>query len=86
MNPSAPGPDRGEVDFRLLFESMQSPVLVIDADFRIVAVTDSYLAATMRTRASLVGLGIFEAFPDDPDDPTADATRNLRASRATAPQ
>ena len=68
------------MDFRSLFEAVQSPVLVLDPRLVIVAVTDSYLAATMRTRESLIGRGVFEAFPDDPDDPSADATRNLRAS------
>ncbi len=67
-------------DYRRFFEEGENAVLVLDPSFRIIAVTNRYLAATMRSRESLVGLDIFEAFPDDPDDPTADATRNLRAS------
>lgn len=67
-------------DFRVLFEAIPDPILVLDPALRIVAVTERYLQATMRERESLLGHGVFEAFPDDPNDPTADATRNLRAS------
>jgi hypothetical protein len=43
-------------------------------------VTDAYLAATMTARADVLGRGLFEAFPDNPDDPAADGVRNLRTS------
>jgi PAS domain S-box-containing protein len=49
-------------------------------DFNIVAVSDAYLHATMTERDEILGRGIFEVFPDNPDDPTATGTRNLRAS------
>jgi signal transduction histidine kinase len=75
MTTSAAAPE-----FRVLFEAIPDPILVLDPSLRIVAVTDRYLQATMRTRDSLLGRGVFEAFPDDPADPSADATRNLRAS------
>ncbi|HEX2677603.1 MAG TPA: PAS domain S-box protein, partial [Polyangiales bacterium] len=42
--------------------------------------SDAYLRATMRTREQLVGRGLFEAFPDNPDDPQATGERNLRSS------
>jgi PAS domain S-box-containing protein len=59
---------------------------VVRADaprFTIAAASDAYLRATLTTRdgpAGIVGLGLFEAFPDPPDDPHATGTRNLRAS------
>lgn len=34
----------------------------------------------MTTRAGILGRGLFEVFPDNPDDPTATGTANLRAS------
>ena len=67
-------------DFRTLFESAPGLYLVLRPDFTIVAVSDAYLQATMTTRASIAGRNIFEVFPDNPDDPEATGTRNLRAS------
>src|SRR5687767_12558904 len=68
------------VDFRLLFEGLPGLYLVLSPALEIVAVSDAYLQATMTTRAGLVGKHLFEAFPDDPNDPSADGVRNLRAS------
>ena len=67
-------------DFRALFESAPGLYLVLDPDLVIVAASDAYLAATMTTRGDLVGRGIFEAFPDNPEDPATEGVRNLRAS------
>ncbi|MBP3956165.1 PAS domain S-box protein [Gemmata sp. G18] len=67
-------------DFRLLFESAPGLYLVLLPDFTIVAVSDAYLRATMTARAAVLGRGIFDVFPDNPDDPTATGVRNLRAS------
>ncbi|MEO6486431.1 MAG: ATP-binding protein [Thermoanaerobaculia bacterium] len=69
-------------DFERLFESAPSLYLVLDRDFRIVAATDAYLAATMRAR-DIIGRPLFDVFPDNPDDPNATGTRNLRASLET---
>ncbi|HET7856702.1 MAG TPA: histidine kinase dimerization/phospho-acceptor domain-containing protein, partial [Gaiellaceae bacterium] len=74
------GPDPREIDFRALFESIPGLYLVLDPGFRIVAVSDAYLAATMTKREEIVGHGIFDVFPDNPDDPDATGVRNLRAS------
>ncbi|MBR0801155.1 response regulator [Bradyrhizobium jicamae] len=54
--------------------------MVLTPDFRIVAVSDAYLRATMTERAAILGRALFEIFPDNPDDPSADGVRNLRAS------
>jgi PAS domain S-box-containing protein len=67
-------------DFQALFETAPGLYLVLDPRFRIVAVTDAYLDATMTKRDDLVGRNIFDAFPDNPDDPDADGVANLRAS------
>ena len=67
-------------DFRLLFESTPGLYLVLTPEFRIVAVSDAYLQATMTRRESILGRDIFEVFPDNPADPNATGTRNLRAS------
>jgi signal transduction histidine kinase len=67
-------------DFRALFESSPGLYLVLDPDLQIVAVSDAYLAATMTRRADILGRGIFDVFPDNPDDPEATGVANLRAS------
>lgn len=71
------------LDYQRLFDSAPSPYLVLDADLVIVAVNEAYLAATATDRHALLGWPIFEAFPDNPDDPTADGVRNLRRSLET---
>lgn len=69
-------------DFRALFEAAPASYLVLTPgpDFTIVAVSDAYLRATMTRRESILGKGLFEVFPDNPGDPGATGTRNLRAS------
>jgi len=67
-------------DFRALFEAAPGLYLVLTPDFDIVAVSEAYLNATMTKREDIIGKGLFEVFPDNPDDPAADGVRNLRAS------
>jgi len=77
----APGPKSLPVsDFRALFESAPGLYLVLRPDFTIVAVSDAYARATMTKREEILGRGIFDVFPDNPDDPHATGERNLRDS------
>ncbi|WP_418961575.1 PP2C family protein-serine/threonine phosphatase [Streptomyces tritici] len=57
-----------------------SPYLVLDPALVIVDVNEAYLQATSRSREDLVGQYVFDAFPDNPADATADGVRNLSAS------
>lgn len=70
----------GAPDFQRLFESAPTPYLVLDTDLVVVAVNQAYLTATLNTRESLLRKPLFDAFPDNPDDPAADGVRNLRQS------
>ncbi len=74
----------GEVRYQRLFESAPGLVLVLapDSELTILAATDAYLRATMTTRESIVGRGLFDVFPDNPADVNATGTRNLAASIA----
>jgi PAS domain S-box-containing protein len=70
-------------DFRLLFEAAPGLYLILLPDiprFTIAGVSDSYLRATMTRRDDILGGGLFAVFPDNPNDPAADGSRNLRAS------
>ena len=66
--------------FRALFESLPGLYLVLKPDLSIVAVSDAYLTATMTTREAILGRGLFDVFPDNPDDPAATGATHLRAS------
>jgi signal transduction histidine kinase/CheY-like chemotaxis protein len=68
------------LDFRCLFESAPGCYLVLDPELVIVAVSDAYLRATMTRREDILGRGLFEVFPDNPDDPEATGVGNLRTS------
>jgi len=74
--PSAP-------DFQAIFESACAAIVVVLPDdplYTIVAATGAYLRAAGTTRDNIVGRGIFEVFPDDPTNPSANGVQNLLAS------
>ena len=77
---SLPKPFPAPPDFQTLFQSVPGLYLVLSPDLTIVAVSDAYLCATMTQREEIVDRGIFEVFPDNPDDPSATGVSNLRAS------
>lgn len=72
------------IDFKNLFESVPSLFLVLSPRFEIIAVSDAYLKATLTQRDEIVGRGIFEVFPDNPNDPNATGVANLKASLTRA--
>ena len=70
-------------DLQAFFEHAPTSMVVVlpdDPQFTIAAATDAYLAATGVRREEIVGHGMFEVFPDNPDDPATDGVHNLRAS------
>lgn len=69
-----------EPDYRLLFENAPGMYLVMTPQFRVVAVSNAYLAGTMTQREAIIGRGIFDIFPDNPDDPHADGVQKLTLS------
>lgn len=72
--------EKATPNFRRLFESAPGLYLVLTPELEIVAVSDAYLRATMTRREEILGRGLFQVFPDNPDDPSASGVRNLRAS------
>jgi PAS domain S-box-containing protein len=68
------------LQFQSLFESAPGLYLVLKPDFTIVAASDAYLKATMTRRQEIMGKNLFEVFPDNPADATANGVSNLRAS------
>ncbi|RCJ18314.1 hypothetical protein A6770_07010 [Nostoc minutum NIES-26] len=77
------------VNFQSLFESLPGAYLVLAPDspkFTIVAVSNTYLRTTNTRREEILGCGIFEIFPDNPDAPLATGAQNLRRSLFTVLQ
>lgn len=71
------------VDFGPTYNAFPAPLLILSPDwpaFTIVAANDAYLSATMTAREDILGRPLFEVFPDNPADPLATGSRNLRAS------
>ena len=71
------------VDFKRLFEASPDVLLVLLPDaphYTMVAATEARRLATPPQREQIIGRGLFELFPDNPDDPAATGTSNLRAS------
>lgn len=69
-----------EPDFRKLFESVPGLYLVLLPDLTIVAASDAYLKATLTTREEITGKYLFDAFPDNPDDPAGSAAMHVNVS------
>src|SRR5579885_2176096 len=67
-------------DFKRAFEGAPSLYLLLSPDLKILGASDLYLKATLTRREVIVGRLLFEVSPDNPDDPEATGTANLRAS------
>jgi PAS domain S-box-containing protein len=69
-----------DLDFGVLFDATPAPYLVLSPQLTILAANAAYLQIAGRTRASIIGLNIFEAFPANPDDPQGDGVASLSNS------
>ena len=71
-----------------LVEDSDRPTILIDprAGFHIVDLNDAYQAVTLSDRSKVAGLGMFEAFPDNPSQQGADGVANLFESIQAAAQ
>ena len=71
-----------QLNFQTIFECAPGAYLVVQADenFTIVAVSNNYLQATKTHRETIINKGLFEIFPDNPEDALANGTHHLRAS------
>lgn len=68
------------LEFRAVFEASPGAYLILNPDLIIVGATDSYTRATKTQREDLIGLYVFDAFPDNPEEKNATGVANLRAS------
>jgi PAS domain S-box-containing protein len=68
------------IDYKALFEQSSASVVMMDTDFTILAVSDTFTKATKTIREDIVGRNIFDVFPDNPNDSTANGENTIRAS------
>jgi signal transduction histidine kinase len=61
-------------------ETAPDSYIVVSPEFVILTASNAYLTDTLKRREDLVGRYLFDAFPDNPAAPDADAVRNWRAS------
>ncbi len=72
-----------EQRYHLLFAASPAPLLILKPDaprYTITDVNDAYLTATVRSREDVVGRGLSEAYPDDPNAKLNGGVSVLRAS------
>ena len=69
--------------FNSLFEALPGSCILLRNDaprYTVLASSPEYLKQTGSTVETLIGKGIFEAFPGNPNDPTDTGTNDLKAS------
>lgn len=67
-------------DYQSLFESAPGLYLILNPSFKIIAASDTYLSATMTKREEITGRHLFDVFPSNPEDTSANGISNLNAS------
>lgn len=68
------------LDFYAIFDAAPTPYLILTPALIITAVNEAYLLVIGRCREEVIGRCIFDAFPDNPNDPGADGVKKLRKS------
>ncbi len=71
-------------DFRALFDRSPNPYMLLDTGLAFVEANEAYLRVTGRTRESVIGRHVFDAFPDDPDHPGQSARVGASVERVFA--
>jgi PAS domain S-box-containing protein len=67
-------------DYRALFRASPYPYLVMAPDLTIVGASGAYLRSVKRSEEDIVGRYVFEAFPENPDDPDATDISEVKGS------
>jgi PAS domain S-box-containing protein len=70
--------------YKALFRATPYPYLILDVNLNILGASATYLRSVNRTEEELVGLHIFDAFPENPDDPASTNVAEVKASIARA--
>lgn len=76
----APARELSRIAGETTFAASDAPLLLLDRSLVIRGVNPAYSDATMWQADDLRGQFMFDAFPDNPDDPAADGVAKLSAS------
>lgn len=68
------------MDYKALFDHSPNAYMVLDRELRYVAANATYLRVTASRLDDLLGRGLFELFPHDPENPSNTQARMLRDS------
>ena len=66
--------------YQALFRASPYPCLAMSPDLVILGASDAYLRSVHRTEAEIVGRYVFDVFPEDPRNPGATDTGEVKAS------
>lgn len=69
-----------KIDYGAVFAAAPTPFAVVAPDLVITDVNQAHLKVTGKTRDELIGKNLFEVFPANPSDHSADGKRRLEAS------
>jgi signal transduction histidine kinase/ActR/RegA family two-component response regulator len=67
-------------DYQALFRASPYAYLVMAPDLTIIGASGAYLRSVRRTEEEIVGQYVFDAFPENPDNPTATDVSEIRSS------
>ncbi|MES2744689.1 MAG: response regulator [Bdellovibrionota bacterium] len=70
------------VDYQLLFQKLPGQILVLKPDeaFTLLAMTEAFERSTHKAAHDVLGRGLFESYPEDPNDKNAHGAKSLRDS------
>jgi signal transduction histidine kinase len=74
--------DSDTLNYKELFRRLPGLFLILTPRFIIADASEAYLNATMTKRNEIVGRGLFEVFPDNPEEVDATGVSNLNQSLA----
>ncbi|HUB37463.1 MAG TPA: PAS domain-containing protein [Streptosporangiaceae bacterium] len=69
-----------QMDYAAVYRQLPVPIVLLTPEFAIADVNLAFLRSASRSREELLGRNIFDAFPEDPSDPSATGVRNSIAS------
>ncbi|MEU8844377.1 SpoIIE family protein phosphatase [Streptomyces roseus] len=68
------------IDYATVFRLLPGMVALLTPDLVYADANEEFLHSSGRTRDQLIGRYLFDVFPDNPNDPSANGIRNLAAS------
>ena len=71
---------RSKIDYESVFRTLPAGLALIDPDIVYLDVNPAYEQMAGRTKSELVGRRFYDLYPDNPQDPNADGSRNVAAS------